>query len=75
MSQAFSLTKQSESPSASGKPNTHDVRLVNLSLVSEVQVIQESNDPPPPLTNLNIGKVRQIIDMFHPLLHVFKIDL
>lgn len=44
-------------PATSGKPNTHDVRLVNLALVSEVQIIQEATDPPPPLTNLHIAKI------------------
>ena len=54
----FALTIWSESPAASGKHNVHDVKLINLSFVSDVQVIKEvERDAPPPLPNLNQQKV------------------
>ena len=56
---ACSLTLAPESPSASGKPNTHDVRIINLAHISDVSVIKESQDPAQiQLTNLNQNKVR-----------------
>ncbi|KAI0239336.1 LSM12-like protein A [Lamellibrachia satsuma] len=49
-----------KSPSASGKPNTHDVRIINLALVSDVSVIKESQDTAQTqLTNLNQNKLLQ----------------
>ena len=54
----FSLTRFSESPAVSGKHNVHDVKLINLSFVSDVQVIKEvERDVQPALPNLNPQKV------------------
>ncbi|KAJ8314239.1 hypothetical protein KUTeg_008800 [Tegillarca granosa] len=46
-----------KSTPVSGKSNVHDVRLINLSYVSDVKVLTESDEPPPPLTNLNLVKI------------------
>ena len=43
--------------SSSGKPNMHDVRFVNLSYVSDINVVKEAVDQPHQLTNLNTQKV------------------
>jgi len=42
-----------KSPGSNGKPNVNDVRLINLNLVSEVNVIRQTTEPAAPLTNLN----------------------
>lgn len=55
----FSLTLLfPECPSSSGKPNLSDVILVNLAYVSDVDVINDRTETPPPLASLNISKVR-----------------
>lgn len=48
---------------ASGKHNVHDVKLVNLSYVSDVKVLKEADRDisPPPLSNLNVQKVCLLI--------------
>ena len=46
-----------ETAAASGKPGLHDVRIINISLVSDINVIQEATEPPQSLSNLNISKV------------------
>ena len=46
-----------ETVAASGKPGLHDVRIINISLVSDINVIQEATEPPQSLSNLNISKV------------------
>uniref|UniRef100_S4RLD4 LSM12 homolog a n=1 Tax=Petromyzon marinus TaxID=7757 RepID=S4RLD4_PETMA len=40
-------------PSSSGKVGVCDVLLLNLALVSEVDILAESSEPPPVLTSLN----------------------
>ncbi|XP_052798180.1 protein LSM12-like [Mya arenaria] len=44
---------------ASGKHSVHDVKLLNLSYVSDVTVVKESDRDvsPPPLSNLNVAKI------------------
>ncbi|XP_050388616.1 protein LSM12 [Patella vulgata] len=45
-------------PAASGKHNLFDVRLINLQLVSNIQVTQEAPDvEPPQLTTLNMARI------------------
>uniref|UniRef100_A0A671MFZ6 Protein LSM12 homolog A n=1 Tax=Sinocyclocheilus anshuiensis TaxID=1608454 RepID=A0A671MFZ6_9TELE len=44
-------------PSSSGKPNLSDVILVNLAYVSNVDVINDRTETPPPLASLNISKL------------------
>jgi len=54
----FPLFADTESISKSGKPNTHNVQFLNLSYISNVQLINEAPDmQPPPLPNLNYNKV------------------
>eukprot|EP00058_Branchiostoma_floridae_P020681 XP_002606171.1 hypothetical protein BRAFLDRAFT_126492 [Branchiostoma floridae] len=45
-----------ESPSGKG-PDRHDVRIVNLALVSHVDVVHECTEPPPALPVLNFQKL------------------
>ena len=47
-----------ECPSSSGKPNHADILLVNLQYVSEVEIINDRTETPPPLASLNVSKVR-----------------
>ncbi|XP_032812932.1 protein LSM12 isoform X2 [Petromyzon marinus] len=44
-------------PSSSGKVGVCDVLLLNLALVSEVDILAESSEPPPVLTSLNTNKI------------------
>ncbi|KAM8947544.1 protein LSM12 [Pelodytes ibericus] len=44
-------------PSSSGKPNHADVLLLNLHYVSDVEVINDRTQTPPPLASLNINKL------------------
>jgi len=54
----FLLLIRTESTSKSGKPNMHTVQFLNLSYISNVQLISEAPDAqPPPLPNLNYNKV------------------
>ncbi|XP_072254225.1 protein LSM12-like [Pyxicephalus adspersus] len=46
-------------PSASGKPNHADILLLNLQYVSDVEVLNDRTQTPPPLASLNIGKVEK----------------
>ncbi|XP_071967396.1 protein LSM12 isoform X2 [Engystomops pustulosus] len=46
-----------ECPSTSGKPNHADILLLNLQYVSEVEVLNDRTQTPPPLASLNIGKL------------------
>lgn len=57
----LSLTLLSECPSSSGKPNLSDVILINLAYVSEVDIINDRTETPPPLASLNVSKVRSHI--------------
>ena len=43
---------------SSGKPNLPDVILINLPYVSEVDIINDRTDTPPPLASLNVSKVK-----------------
>ncbi|KAL2078658.1 hypothetical protein ACEWY4_026343 [Coilia grayii] len=43
--------------SSSGKPNLSDVVLINLAYVSEVDIINDRTETPPPLASLNISKL------------------
>ncbi|XP_062337740.1 protein LSM12 homolog A-like [Osmerus eperlanus] len=42
---------------SSGKANLSDVVLVNLAYVSEVDIIDDRAETPPPLASLNVGKL------------------
>lgn len=54
----FSLTLVfPECPSSSAKPHLSDVILVNLAYVSDVDVINDRSETPPPLASLNISKL------------------
>ncbi|XP_051769954.1 protein LSM12 homolog A isoform X1 [Ctenopharyngodon idella] len=44
-------------PSSSGKPNLSDVILINLAYVSEVDIINDRTETPPPLASLNVSKL------------------
>ncbi|KAJ1136367.1 hypothetical protein NDU88_002784 [Pleurodeles waltl] len=44
-------------PSSSGKANHADILLLNLQYVSDVQVITDRTETPPPLASLNIAKL------------------
>eukprot|EP00074_Homo_sapiens_P069914 XP_011522611.1 protein LSM12 homolog isoform X1 [Homo sapiens] len=44
-------------PSSSGKPNHADILLINLQYVSEVEIINDRTETPPPLASLNVSKV------------------
>uniref|UniRef100_A0A8V5GW38 Uncharacterized protein n=1 Tax=Melopsittacus undulatus TaxID=13146 RepID=A0A8V5GW38_MELUD len=46
-----------ECPSSSGKPNHADILLVNLQYVSEVEILSDRSDTPPPLASLNVSKL------------------
>ncbi|KAK3108098.1 hypothetical protein FSP39_001151 [Pinctada imbricata] len=46
-----------KSPAQSGKHNMFDIRMVNLSYVSNIKVLRECNDPPPSLSTLNLAKI------------------
>ncbi|KAK1794285.1 hypothetical protein P4O66_011179 [Electrophorus voltai] len=43
--------------SSSGKPNLSDVVLINLAYVSEVDIINDRSETPPPLSSLNVSKL------------------
>lgn len=47
-----------ECASSSGKPNLNDVILINLAYVSDVDIINDRTETPPPLASLNVSKVR-----------------
>ena len=51
------MTSALETAAGSGKPGLHDVRVLNVSLMSEINVVQEALEPPQPLSNLNVAKV------------------
>lgn len=55
----------SECAPSSGKPNLSDVVLVNLAYVSDVDIISDRAETPPPLAPLNFNKVRSNDDLFH----------
>ncbi|XP_043323325.1 protein LSM12 homolog isoform X2 [Cervus elaphus] len=44
-------------PSSSGKPNHADILLINLQYVSEVEIINDRTETPPPLASLNVSKM------------------
>lgn len=46
-----------ECASSSGKPNLNDVILINLAYVSDVDIINDRTETPPPLASLNVSKV------------------
>lgn len=54
-----------ECASSSGKPNLNDVILINLAYVSDVDIINDRTETPPPLASLNVSKVSLFV-----LLHV-----
>ncbi|TWW82205.1 Protein LSM12 -like protein A, partial [Takifugu flavidus] len=41
----------------SGKPNLNDVILINLAYVSDVDIINDHTETPPPLASLNVSKL------------------
>uniref|UniRef100_A0A3Q3A1X3 LSM12 homolog b n=1 Tax=Kryptolebias marmoratus TaxID=37003 RepID=A0A3Q3A1X3_KRYMA len=43
--------------SSSGKSNLNDVILINLAYVSEVEIINDRTETPPPLASLNVSKL------------------
>ncbi|XP_033062013.1 protein LSM12 homolog [Trachypithecus francoisi] len=44
-------------PSSSGKPNHADILLINLQYVSEVEIINDRTETPPPLASLRVSKL------------------
>ncbi|XP_006167434.1 protein LSM12 homolog isoform X2 [Tupaia chinensis] len=44
-------------PSSSRKPNHADILLINLQYVSEVEIINDRTETPPPLASLNVSKL------------------
>ncbi|XP_053550406.1 protein LSM12 [Bombina bombina] len=44
-------------PSSNGKPNHADILLLNLAYVSDVEVLHDRTQTPPPLASLNISKL------------------
>lgn len=46
-----------ECPSSSGKPNHADILLINLQYVSDVEIINDRTETPPPLASLNVSKL------------------
>lgn len=46
-----------KSPSSSGNPKRHDVNIVNLSLVSDVQIKKEVTSVPDPPQSLNLNRL------------------
>ncbi|MEQ2167684.1 hypothetical protein GOODEAATRI_006612 [Goodea atripinnis] len=44
-----------ECASSSGKPNLNDVILINLAYVSDVDIIHDRTETPPPLASLNLA--------------------
>uniref|UniRef100_A0A8C5KAZ1 AD domain-containing protein n=1 Tax=Jaculus jaculus TaxID=51337 RepID=A0A8C5KAZ1_JACJA len=44
-------------PSSSGKPNHADTLLINLQYVSEVEIINDRTEAPPPPASLNVSKL------------------
>jgi hypothetical protein len=50
------------------KPNSYDVSFINVQWCSNLEVIEEPNEPPEMLLNLNISKVRRLASGF---LHVW----
>uniref|UniRef100_A0A8C4KIF8 LSM12 homolog n=1 Tax=Dromaius novaehollandiae TaxID=8790 RepID=A0A8C4KIF8_DRONO len=48
---------RAQCPSSSGKPNHADILLVNLQYVSEVEIINDRTETPPPLASLNVSKL------------------
>lgn len=56
-------TVSTECPSTSGKPNHADILLLNLQYVSDVEVLNDRTQTPPPLASLNISKVLLLIHM------------
>lgn len=53
----LNLTSFKECASSSGKPNLNDVILINLAYVSDVDIINDRTETPPPLASLNVSKV------------------
>lgn len=49
-----------ECASSSGKPNLNDVVLINLAYVSDVDIINDRAETPPPLASLNVSKVTEM---------------
>lgn len=49
-----------ECASSSGKPNLNDVILINLAYVSDVDIINDHTETPPPLASLNVSKVNPL---------------
>lgn len=42
---------------ATNKPGTYDYSMINVSWCSNLEIIEEPNEPPETLSNLNIQKV------------------
>lgn len=55
-----------ECASSSGKPNLNDVILINLAYVSDVDIINDRTETPPPLASLNVSKVRLSVLLLCP---------
>lgn len=63
------LSAFKECASSSGKPNLNDVILINLAYVSDVDIINDRTETPPPLASLNVSKVSPIISfLFIPFI-------
>lgn len=66
------LSAFKECASSSGKPNLNDVILINLAYVSDVDIINDRTETPPPLASLNVSKVSPII-YFHLLVFMPRV--
>lgn len=49
------------------KPGYYDYSMVNVAWCSNLQVVEEPNENPEPLLNLNIQKVFIVLLQLHPL--------
>ncbi|ERE68353.1 putative protein LSM12 like protein [Cricetulus griseus] len=58
-SSGYVFGQKQECPSSSGKPNHADILLINLQYVSEVEIINDRTETPPPLASLNVSKVEK----------------
>ncbi len=43
------------------KPGQYDYSMINMSWCSDLEIIEEPSEPPEPLSNLNIQKVKHKI--------------
>lgn len=61
-----------ECAASSGKQNLNDVILINLAYVSDVDIINDRTETPPPLASLNVSKVSPSVEMMNVTLKEIK---